>query len=385
MNKKIKFSFMAMAALALAFSSCEKEATVEDTSNSAELIAVNKQYVEKTVLPTYASLSNSSIELYAAIKALRANKNAANVSAAATLWKSTRVYWEESEAFLFGPVDGLGIDPHIDTWPMAESAFTALMANETLVRSYDNENGDKTVSQTDNEDGLLGFHSIEYILYRDGSLRNADDITDLELIYAIAVAGDLRNQCCLIEAGWLGESGISAEKLGYAKRPFNYDQLASMYPTPFATTMKETPNNTYSSALGSTVAIIDGCMDIADEVGTMKIGKPFNGASDDDKNYIESKFSYNSKVDFAGNIRSIQNAYLGGIPSSRGTSVSGLISEKNATLDTDIKTAITTAISKIDAIQNFEINAQSNSTEEAMNACLDLYDLLEKGKLALQQ
>ena len=56
--------------------------------------------------------------------------------------------------------------------------------------------------------------------------------------------------------------------------------------------------------------IIDGCMDISDEVGTSKIGKPHTG---EDKNYIESPYSENSITDFYDNILSIQNSYMGGI------------------------------------------------------------------------
>lgn len=387
MNKKVRnlLLSMSLSLMALGLTSCEKEVEVADNSNSDELTAINSQFVDGTVLPTYASLSDAAIQLYGALKTLRGSKTDANVAAAAALWNTTRVYWEESEAFLFGPVDVLGIDPHIDTWPMAEEAFVSLMKNETLVRSYDNGDGDKNVSSTDNEDGLLGFHSIEYILFRDGKIRKAAEITELELIYVVAVAGDLRNQCCLIEAGWLGESGISDEKLGYAKRAFNFDELGRYYSTSFSKTMKETPNSKFSSARSSSVAILDGCIDIADEVGTMKIGAPYNGASDDDKNYIESKFSYNSKVDFAGNIRSIQNAYLGGIPSKRGASVSDLIKKLNPSLNGEVKTGIDNAIAKIDAMQNFETNAQNNSSvQAAMEACLDLLEKLETAKSTLQ-
>jgi predicted lipoprotein len=386
MNKKMKFTFVAMAALLLAFglTGCEKENEVEDTSNSDQLIAINAQYVDKVVVPTYDSLANASIRLYDAVGALKLNKTDANLAKVAALWKSTRVFWEESEAFLYGPVDVLGIDPHIDTWPMVESSFQAIINNATLISSLNDSNGDKLVSATsDGEDGVLGFHSLEYTLFRDGEVRPASAISDAELIFALAVAGDLRNQCCMIIAGWLGESQIGSTRASYAKRASNYDELAEKYTTPYASTMKSTPNSVYASALASTAAILDGAIDIANEVATAKIGKPYNGASDDDKNYIESKYSYNSKVDFAGNIRSIQNAYLGAISSSNSASVSTYLKAKNTALDSEVKAAINEAITKIEAIQNFEVNANSASTLSAMNACLMLLEKLEKAKVAL--
>lgn len=386
MNRKIRFVLTTMVATALTFSfaSCESDEDVEDTSNEQQLVNINTQYVDGVVLPTYKSLSNSSIELYKAITNLKANKTDENVAKVAELWKSTRVFWEESEAFLFGPVDVLGIDPHIDTWPMVETSFNSIINNNDWIQKLDSSDGDKLVSGTsDGEDGVLGFHSIEYIIFRNGKVRAASEITDKELIFAVAVAGDLRNQCCMIEAGWLGESGIGTEKAEYVKRTSNYSELQKHYSTPYATTMKVAPNNIYSSALASTKAIIDGAIDIADEVGAVKIGKPYNGASEEDKNYIESKYSYNSKVDFAGNIRSIQNAYLGGVSTTNSNSVSNYLKSKNASLDQEIKEAIGDAITKIDAIDGFETNAASSSTKTAMEACQVLLKKLEKAKIAL--
>lgn len=386
MNRKIRFVLTTMVAMALTFSfaSCESDEDVEDTSNEQQLVNINTQYVDGVVLPTYKSLSNSSIELYKAITNLKANKTDENVAKVAELWKSTRVFWEESEAFLFGPVDVLGIDPHIDTWPMVETSFNSIINNNDWIQKLDSSDGDKLVSGTsDGEDGVLGFHSIEYIIFRNGKVRAASEITDKELIFAVAVAGDLRNQCCMIEAGWLGESGIGTEKAEYVKRTSNYSELQKHYSTPYATTMKVAPNNIYSSALASTKAIIDGAIDIADEVGAVKIGKPYNGASEEDKNYIESKYSYNSKVDFAGNIRSIQNAYLGGVSTTNSNSVSNYLKSKNASLDQEIKEAIGDAITKIDAIDGFETNAASSSTKTAMEACQVLLKKLEKAKIAL--
>lgn len=388
MKSKVKFvlTAMAMVALVFGFTSCENDEDVEETSNEQLLVEINAQYVDAVVLPTYKSLSNSSIELYKAIVDLKANKTDENVAKTAKLWESTRVFWEESEAFLFGPVDVLGIDPHIDTWPMVETSFNSIISNKDWITKLNSADGDKIVSGTsDGEDGVLGFHSIEYIIFRNGKVRSASDITEQELIFAVAVAGDLRNQCCMIEAGWIGESAIGTEKAAYVKRTSNYSKLAEYYSIPYATTMKSTPNNIYSSALASTRAILDGAIDIADEVGATKIGKPYNGASDEDKNYIESKYSYNSKIDFAGNVRSIKNAYLGSIANSNANSVSNYLKTKNASLDAEVKEAIDNAIIKINAIDGFEISAASNSTKTAMEACQVLLEKLEKAKIALAE
>ena len=50
------------------------------------------------------------------------------------------------------------------------------------------------------------------------------------------------------------------------------------------------------------------CFAICNEVGTAKIANPFANA---DIAYVESPYSYNSITDFADNIRSIRNIWLG--------------------------------------------------------------------------
>ena len=41
---------------------------------------------------------------------------------ACNAWITAREPWEESEAFLFGPVDELGLDPNMDSWPLDQNA-----------------------------------------------------------------------------------------------------------------------------------------------------------------------------------------------------------------------------------------------------------------------
>ena len=70
----------------------------------------------------------------------------------------------------------------------------------------------------------------------------------------------------------------------------------------------------YKNYLETAQEIIQGCADIADEVGKQKIGRPAGVTTEGnvyDTDYIESPYSENSKTDFIDNIKSIQNAYLG--------------------------------------------------------------------------
>lgn len=57
----------------------------------------------------------------------------AAVSAACDSWKTARKDWEWSEAFLFGAAGDYEIDPHIDTWPVDQTALVQLLVNRPCV------------------------------------------------------------------------------------------------------------------------------------------------------------------------------------------------------------------------------------------------------------
>ena len=49
---------------------------------------------------------------------------------ACNAWITAREPWEESEAFLFGPVDELGLDPNMDSWPLDQNAIVQILNSQ---------------------------------------------------------------------------------------------------------------------------------------------------------------------------------------------------------------------------------------------------------------
>lgn len=346
------------------------------------------QYVNNVVISTYKSLADETIDLYDALVELKAEKNNDNVKKAVAEWIATRKYWELSEAFLFGAAADFGIDPHIDTWPLDKAALVSLLSNSDYLASMDSEDGPAWAGEKLGP-SLLGFHGIEYILYADGQIKDADQITNDQLIYAVAVAGDLRNQCIRLEAAWAGFDNVSDDKqklieefeLGITMGNKSY------YGADMINAGKA--GSTYRTILDANEAILDGCVTIADEVATMKIGKPHTG---EDPNYLESPYSYNSKTDFIDNIISIRNAYLGYIAdplalvSGPIPSVSKYFEANNPVLNTKVINAIDNAIAKIEAIPYpFDTNYSSTEAGDAMDACNDLAAVLTEAKVALRK
>lgn len=366
------------------FAACDKEPIDESGDKDKTLSAIIEQYVNQTVIPTYKKLADESLNLFDAIEVFKMDKNDANLKAVADQWIKTRAYWELSEAFLFGAVDDYGIDPHIDTWPLDETAFRQLMNNDAFIANMDSEDGDVWAADHLGV-ALLGFHGVEYIFFHEGEVKLADQISDKELIYALAVMGDLRNQCVRLEGAWAGYDNITKGKQELMDR-LEFSLTVSNSDKSYGENMllAGQAGSTYRAIIAGAYAILDGCTTISDEVGELKIGNAHRG---DDKNYLESPYSYNSLVDFENNIVSIQNAYLGGADKSkRGKSISDYIKSVDPAVDTKVKEAAENAIAKIKAIPPpFEKNFSSSQAGDAMEACASLSKALIEAKQALQK
>lgn len=198
--------------LALCFNSCKKSSSSNEPANDdAEKVAIINQFLDHTVSPTYTKLALYTDELVGDLKTLKNDMTQANVNKACATFLEARHWWELSEAFLFGAASDFGIDPHIDSWPLDEAAFNTLMASPSMIANLDAEDGD-IIAGEQLGNALLGFHGIEYVLFRDGQPRNVADLTNDDLIYSVAVAGDLRNRCFQLEVSWIGDNAPASHR-----------------------------------------------------------------------------------------------------------------------------------------------------------------------------
>lgn len=139
-------------------------------------------------------------------------------------------------------------------------------------------------------------------------------------------------------------------------------------------------------ALTSVQQLIDGCVDIANEVGTAKIGDPYDlfiHNNEEKALYaVESWYSWHSREDYRNNIYSIRNAYYGTRTGAISElSLSKAVAAVNANLDTEVKKAIDDAAAAIWAIPSpFRNNINSPEAVSAMEACATLEGVL-KGSL----
>ena len=296
-------------------------------------------------------------------------------------WKTARANWENTEAFLFGAADVYSIDPHTDTWPVAANDLADVLRDEKAMSNL--ENFIKTANS-----GILGYHGLEYVLFRQGQPRNIDQITNLEYSYICAVAKDLYNATATLEAAWDSKES-NAERQRIAKEYVathlaidddgNQEGALEGFQN-FGKAFKNPGTGDWETALDATLEIIAGCKDIIGEVGDSKIGLPYSHA---DVNYIESPYAYNSITDFYDNIVSCKNALYGSMGATSPNEKSLIyfcLNAGNATLAAQAKsvqTKLDAALTKIKAMKApFALYYSDASCKVATDALEELDDAL---------
>lgn len=140
-----------------------------DDSYDEAMAKLIQNYVDVVVVPTYKSLKERNDALLTSIKSLAGARTDAAFKAACDCWLSAREPWERSEAYLFGPVDALGLDPNMDSWPLDQTAIV----NHLKSGSFDElEWGDgDDDSKVEAAQNIRGFHTLEYLLFKNGNPR----------------------------------------------------------------------------------------------------------------------------------------------------------------------------------------------------------------------
>ena len=340
MNKFIKPLFV-VAVATISLTSCrDTEDPVTPNTTHKEVIA---NLTNNVVITTYQDLNTKATNLKSKISALTIGNDAA-LAAAKQAWIETRSPWEKSEGFLYGPVDTEGIDPAMDTWPVDVTAMNAILNSSQAI----------TPALIASNPEARGFHLIEFLLWGENGDKTASQFTARQLEYLNAAATDLQNNTNALYTGWIASGG----------------NFAQYFINPTSTSPK------YKSEKEVLVEITDGIFTICDEVGNGKIEDPLNGnngSAAPEKE--ESRFSNNSKQDFADNIRSVKNMYLGGY-NATGKGLSDVVKAKNATLDTEMKTKIDAAISAIEAIPGTFSTAIISNRPAVENAQAKVQDLM---------
>ncbi len=357
-----KFGIILAISLGVLLSSCgEKDDVGKETDKAYDFKDILTSYVEKTVIPTYGEMKDQSKNLFSQVTKFKTSSSQADLDKACEYWKKTRKPWEASEAFLFGPAAYHNLDPLLDSWPLDKDQLDQVLSGTNELTADFVRDGLGAV--------LRGFHTVEYLLFRDGKPRKAADVTDREKEYLVAVTEVLRDDCVKLWAAWEGgesEKAILDAIEFEVKVPYGQEFIKA-----------GSAGSRYNSQTDAIDDIIQGILDIADEVGNAKIADPHTSGNVLD---VESWFSWNSLTDFVNNVNSIKNSYIGGyFGQGDANSLSNYVKSKDAALDKDVKEKIDAAIKGIQAIpEPFRNNLKDAKVKPAMEKLNELADVFEK-------
>ena len=306
------------------------------------------------------------------------------LDAACKQWKIARADWEKSEAFLFGAADEYSIDPHTDTWPVDQAALANVLRDNSIMSDIENK-----VKQLNS--GLLGYHGIEYVLFREGKARDISQFTDLEYKYVCAVAKDLYQATCVLQTTWDGSKSGNRynETINYLKSHTSLNDDGDVtdgtlsYKN-FGEGFKNTPSEDYESDVDATIQIIEGARDIISEVAGSKIGLPWSGQ---DNSYIESPYAYNSIIDFYDNIIGCKNALYGQFDATSPTENSLIyfcLNSDNTTLKSQAQKVQTTLDDALSKINNMKAPFALNYTDASVKSAIDALNALDEALDAME-
>ncbi|MFT3902064.1 MAG: imelysin family protein [Niabella sp.] len=353
-NFTLRNALLAAMIPAVALLSCSKS----DDDNTKDVAQLKKDIISDaatTISDSYVDMAAKAQDLSNKVGLLIQTTNQTNLDASKKAWKDMRVTWEETESWLFGPVESNDIDPRIDTWPVEFNTIDLLLAGNTpLTEEYVN-------SLDEEEYSLRGFHPIEYLLWGKDGNKKPTDFTAREKEYLQALTANLLKLSNEVKDAWVN---------GYA--------------TTFKTA-GEAGNEEYPSIQSAYMALVDGMAGICDEVANAKMKDPYEAG---DPKLEESPFAQNSITDFTNNLEGILKLYQGKFKTD-GKGVEELVRTYNLSLDNEIKNKHAAAVAALKAINvpfGEAIISKQNLVETAMNRINDLAETLDaKLKPFLQQ
>lgn len=282
------------------------------------------------ILQTYIDLATAASGLHLKALQLRSKPTQKNLENAQLAWRETRKPWEASESFLFGPVESLGVDPMMDTWPLNRLDMDAILnGSRNLNRQFIGTLGTN----------VQGFHTAEYLLFGNGEKNKIKTILEMtvrERDYLVAVTDLLAHHAQRLANAWeVNEDPDRPELLGYVVRIMN----------PGA------KNNIYPSRTSVIAELVNGMIGIVDEVSNGKIADPFGSdVNHADVTKVESPFSWNSIADFSNNISSVRAVFTGDYGLSKGPGLKDWVAVKDPELAKVVAEQINISIQSIEDI-----------------------------------
>jgi len=317
MNTSIKKSLALVLPLSMLGLSCSKNNTDNNSNNSTLKTEVLANIATNVCTASYEDMYAKALELQTAVTTLIATPTDANLATAQAKWRAMRVTWEQSEAWLFGPVESEDIDPRIDTWPVDFNSLNDILSSSNKLDEAFIDN----LADNDIQNALKGFHPIEYLLWGQNGAKKAADLKPRETEYLTGLTQNLVKLSKEARDQWTGGYKDQLTKAGNGSTEFATQQLAY-------------------------IQIADAMAGIAEEVSGSKMLEPFEAKN---PALEESPFAKNSIADFTNNIQGILAIYQGNFIVD-GKGIEDVVRANNLSLDAEIKSKHAAAIAALKAI-----------------------------------
>ncbi|MGN0202780.1 MAG: imelysin family protein [Candidatus Cryptobacteroides sp.] len=390
--KKYQILLLATAFI-LSAASCEKTPAPDtDSEQDRALQAAVEQYVPQVIYNIYGNLADASESLYNQLTELKAcsSYSQSQIDQVCATFLEARRWWELSEAFLYGAATAYGIDAHIDSWPLDKDKLAKSLSNAETIADLDAE-GAGAVDEVGA--ASLGFHGIEFIIFRGGKNRSAEALNGMEdddafsgrnvsgkseIIFATAVAEDLRNYCFELQASW--DPDCPQERVELVEDlELNTTMDSGLT---YGENLLRTGNagSTYRSWPEAVSSIlVAGCSNISNEVANTKIGTAhYVSSSNYDPDYIESPYSKQSYQDFKDNILSIQYSLYGALnaTSARSASIASFLKTYSWPKAAELENALQASIKALDEAMAKGAFVDNPTSAEAEN-CITKINALD--------
>lgn len=338
--------------------SCKKDddpAQTETEMTAQELqSAILNDFSSVTVFPAYQDMETKMNDFHNACMAFNTTQSQSDLDNAKQAWKNVRGVWEQSEAFLFGPVSTENIDPSTDTWPVDYNSLdSVLTSGNAFTASYITSLGDE----------LKGYHPSEYLLWGLNSSKSAAQFTQREKEYLVALSADLQMKANQLRNSW--DPAMANNYSHHVK-------------------MAGDPTSVYPSQKAAFEEIVTAMAGICDEVANGKITEPFVAA---DPTLEESPYSSNSITDFKNNITGVQNVYFGKY-NADGYGLENLVKKYNLSLHNKIVNQLDNAINSFNGITvpfGQAITSQPTQVQNTIDRINELKTTLEDELLPFVQ
>ncbi len=324
-------------------------------ANTFDDDAVISEFTSQVVIPKYEQFAGRTAALDQAIEAFVASPSEATLAGAREAWTATRVSWEQTETFAFGPAGSLGFDGAMDSWPVNQTDIEQVLAGSEPITV-------ESVAQL--QDTERGMHSIEYILFGTDASKAVSDFSDREQAYLSALGKDLNTSADALLASWA--AGIEGQPA---------------YKSVFASA-GSADNAVYPTTAAAGQELVSGIIDSLTEVGEEKLAAPFEEQNTEG---LESRFSAQTMNDLKSNLQSAENGYFGQFPEA-GTktdaSISTYVAARDPALDKKVTDQFAAADRALNAVptpleRSLTDEAAAAEIEQAIAAILAVRSTLE--------